>query len=568
MKYLDGSRVRHACSLTPTASAWAISDRASITSINQLVAHLCVCLLSTPPPVITHINVRVLSEIFVFNVRISSVIRSAINSALIDELELDSMPRPRSNSFDLGENPNCIAEAVVDINEQTVAAAGLIAASGMTKYENQESGFTHRRYTTDSVKRNEMSNEKLLLTKQKIQQEWVGEEVIRQPVSGAAEEEEVVNDAAATEPLDTADAGNKDDGKSKKKRRKKSIMKKKNSQRKNSSSSSNGSAGSESTLLGGKDTDSSSSFPTPGTSAVKDGDSAAVVVVASGAASKPDSSKEGFKPIQPDRQGIRDMDMHFFSDTEVTSTSRNNNSERPSTPVLSDTEFEMSQRGNHSDGQTDSAWKWGELPTPPGETSGDATKSVGQRKSMLTAMFSFMQQNRKGDGGLYLSDLDAEGMDPEVAALYFPEQRNKLGQAEDEEEVAANGRTIKYQGTPMEDDRESGNGTSLPHSPSSVELGSKMMVDSDLDESRERNLEYIALSTCGGLETSEPTPDEFDKYLVTYSEVRTSERVSVQVAESQQIVVHHVFSNACVDGLLFLVFDFHRFPFFPIIGLS
>lgn len=464
----------------------------------------------------------------------SSVIRSAINSALINDLELDEVPRPRRNSFDLGKNPNCIGEAqqmVVDNNEQAMAAAGLVVASGMTKYENQESGFTHRRYTTDSVQRNEMSTEKLQLTKQKIQQEWVG--VGEQPIvhTGGQVAAAVVKDdegeqmsreaTTGTEPVDMADGGSKDDGKSKKKRRKKSIMKKKNSQRKNSSSSSNGSAGSESTMLCGKDTDSSSSLPTPVASVKDSSEQTGVVVV--------DAAKEGFKPIQPDRQGAaRDMDLHFFSDTEVTTAQgRNNNNSRPSTPVLSDTEFEMSQRSSQSEaaqGVDSTAWKWGELPTPAGESAGDVTK--GQRKSMLTAMFSFMQQNRKGDGGLYLSDLDAEGMDPEVAALYFPEQRSKrAGVVEEEEEEEgedANGRAIEYQGGNrglMEDDQESGNGTSLPHSPSSVELGSKMMVDSDLDESREKNLDCIALSTCGGLESGEPSAEEFEKYLVTYSEV-------------------------------------------------
>lgn len=454
---------------------------------------------------------------------------------MISELELES-PRPRRNSFDLGENA-CMAEAqqlVVEGNEQAVAAAGLVVASGMTKYENQESGFTHRRYTTDSVKRNEMSNEKLLLTKQKIQQEWVGEQpIVRDPVVVAVVEQEAEeemmsrpDDQIPVDPVDVVDML-KEDGKSKKKRRKKSIMKKKNSQRKNSSSSSNGSAGSESTILG-KDTDSSSSLPTPVASLKDTADSSVVVVVPN---STPDT--EGFKPIKPERQqSMRDIDMHFFSDTEVTSNTGRNNSDRPSTPVLSDTEFEISQRSSQSEagqaGTPTAAWKWGELPTPTGgDAVGDASKTaVGQRKSMLTAMFSFMQQNRKGDGGLYLSDLDAEGMDPEVAALYFPEQRNKKSGDEEELEEDANGRTIKYpssSGGGIEDDRESGNGTSLPHSPSSVELGgsSKMaMMDSDLDESRERNLECIALSTCGGLEAGEPSADEFDKYLVTYSEVR------------------------------------------------
>lgn len=452
---------------------------------------------------------------------------SAINAALISELELDS-PRPRRNSFDLAEAQQQ-QPLVVDSNEQAVAAAGLVVASGMTKYENQESGFTHRRYTTDSVQRDEMSKAKLQLTKQKIQQEWVGEE---QPLVAPVEEQSSNNNTNKTQETATAAAADstamdvgdngKDDAKSKKKRRKKSIMKKKNSQRKNSSSSSNGSAGSESTILG-KDTDSSSSLPTPVASVKDTSDSSVKVVVASGSVPSAEGAEGAFKPIKPERQ-MRDMDMHFFSDTEVTSTTGNRNNN----DILSDTEFEMSQRSSQSEAaqagaEGQAAWKWGELPT--GESAGgdERTKAVGQRKSMLTAMFSFMQQNRKGDGGLYLSDLDAEGMDPEVAALYFPCKKGTgVEEIEMELEANANGRTIKYpSGSGMEDDRESGNGTSLPHSPSSVELGSKMTMDSDLDESsRERNLECLAMSTCGGLENGlEPTADEFDKYLVTYSEV-------------------------------------------------
>lgn len=449
---------------------------------------------------------------------------SAINVGLIDELEL---PRPRRNSFDLGENAAEQQLQPTDNNEAVMAAAGLVSATATTRYENQESGFTHRRYTTDSVQRNAMSNEKLLLTKQKIQQEWVGEQPIACGPSTVAEKQshqQQSQETSAVEAVEDVADGSKDDAKSKKKRRKKSIMKKKNSQRKNSTSSSNGSAGSEITLLG-KDTDSSSSQPTP-VASLKESVSAPVVVGA------PES--EGFKPIQPEKVGgggggqqerLRDLELHFFSDTEVATGSGRKNS-RPSTPVLSDTEFEIGQRCSQTEAaRGNAAWKWGELPTPPeGESPGDGEKGAGgNQRGMLTAMFSFMKQSRKGEGGLYLSDLDAEGMDPEVAALYFPEQAAAAA-AREQEEAEQESRGIKYQSGRVEDDRESGNGTSLPHSPSSVEggLGSSktmtMMMDSDLDESRERNLDCIALSTCGGLERGEPTIDEFEKHLVTYIE--------------------------------------------------
>lgn len=397
------------------------------------------------------------------------------------------MLRPRRNSIDSGENPPSGLESGSNDTKSELIAAE------RPKYENQTSSFTHRRYTTDSVQRNDMSNEKLKLTKQMIQQEWIG------PCDD--DKNEVISEAfdppasANIESIVPPEMSVTDDSKSKKKRRKKSIMKKKNSVRKNSSSSSAGSAVSE-VIPTGKDTDSSSSQQQTPVSSAPEGPV------------KVDESTEIFKPIEPAIDSrIRDLDVHFFSDTEVDTGVK---SSRPSTPILSDTEFEMTQRSSQtaaSDTCTPPAsWKWGELPTPTGDSSGDQKSGV-QRRSMLTAMFSFMQQNRKSENGLYLSDLDAEGMDPEVAALYFPEQH-----------VGKDRRSTKD--TSVDDDRESGNGTSLPHSPSSVELGSKTLMDSDLDDSRERHLDFIALSTCGGLDMGVPTMEEFNKHLLTYSEVK------------------------------------------------
>lgn len=113
------------------------------------------------------------------------------------------------------------------------------------------------------------------------------------------------------------------------------------------------------------------------------------------------------------------MDIHFFSDTEL--ASGKSPSSRPSSPIQSDTEFEVSQREKNVDVMTNSAsWKWGELPTK-GDENKDATtdeSKQAQRNSMLSGMFSFMKQTKKMrksvPEGVYLSDLDAEGMDPEV----------------------------------------------------------------------------------------------------------------------------------------------------------
>lgn len=120
---------------------------------------------------------------------------------------------------------------------------------------------------------------------------------------------------------------------------------------------------------------------------------------------------------------LRELDIHFFSDTEVAGKSP---SSRPSSPIQSDTEFEVSQREKNADVMTNSAsWKWGELPTKGDEIKEGTTdeSKQAQRNSMLSGMFSFMKQTKKMrksvPEGVYLSDLDAEGMDPEVGSSLF-----------------------------------------------------------------------------------------------------------------------------------------------------
>jgi phosphatidate phosphatase LPIN len=182
--------------------------------------------------------------------------------------------------------------------------------------------------------------------------------------------------------------------------------------------------------------------------------------------------------------------------------------ERPTTPVQSDTEFEVSQREKAENIMTHSAsWKWGELPTHEEKTD-NTTSAEAKRNSKLSNMFSFMKQTRKQSTegqGLYLSDLDAEGMDPEVAAMYFPPfSKETMGRSP---------QNIN------EEDRESGNGTSLPQSPSSMELIKS--VDSDYDEVKltDKYLDFVALSLCGGLENGGPSNEDFDRHRIEYSEV-------------------------------------------------
>lgn len=103
------------------------------------------------------------------------------------------------------------------------------------------------------------------------------------------------------------------------------------------------------------------------------------------------------------------------------------------------------------------SWKWGELPTTPVKSDVDNPlnndgKQV-DRNSTLSTMLSFMKtmkMRKNTSEGVYLSDLmNTNGMDPDVVAMYFPPKNQSFGADAD--------------------DRESGNGTSLPQSPSSMD---------------------------------------------------------------------------------------------------
>lgn len=62
-----------------------------------------------------------------------------------------------------------------------------------------------------------------------------------------------------------------------------------------------------------------------------------------------------------------------------------------------------------------------------------AAEAEAQR-SMLSGMFSFMKKTKRirhnpESEGIYLSDLNSEELDPEVAALYFPTSYRQGGHA-------------------------------------------------------------------------------------------------------------------------------------------
>ncbi|XP_066596542.1 phosphatidate phosphatase LPIN1 isoform X2 [Prorops nasuta] len=230
-----------------------------------------------------------------------------------------------------------------------------------------------------------------------------------------------------------------------------------------------------------------------------------------------------------------EIDFHFFSDTEVTK----NQISRPSSPVQSDTEFEiqkLNQEGNEreDDKSHQQSWKWGELPSPLPDTTHPSVRNsrissnlamqpsnnfntVAARRSMLSGMFSFMKKTSRvrhnpESEGIYLSDLNADELDPEVAALYFPSAHRRAS-------------ATKQKQCLDEGDTKSGNGPSLPQSPNTVEgvIGGAKSVDSDFEEPKQIILDGsidVSLSLCGGLDTENgPSEDFFQRNLLQYEDI-------------------------------------------------
>ncbi|KMY92206.1 phosphatidate phosphatase LPIN2 isoform X5 [Drosophila simulans] len=451
------------------------------------------------------------------------------------------LPLPRRNSIDFSkEEPK---EAVVE----------------GSKFENQVSDYTQRRHTDNTLERRNLSEKLKEFTTQKIRQEWAEHEELfqgeKKPADSELENQSKASNEAETEkevpaliedkekekeqikpdvnltPVTTSEA-TKEVSKSKTKKRRKKSQMKKNAQRKNSSSSSLGSAGggdlpsAETPSLGVSNIDEgdapiSSATNNNNTSSSNDEQPSAPLVTARTG----DDSPLSEIPHTPTSNPRLDLDIHFFSDTEITTPvggggagSGRAAGGRPSTPIQSDSELETTMRDKRHvvTEESTASWKWGELPTPEqakNEAMSAAQVQQSEHQSMLSNMFSFMKRaNRlrkeKGVGevgDIYLSDLDAGSMDPEMAALYFPSPLSKAA-------------------SPPEEDGESGNGTSLPHSPSSLEEGQKS-IDSDFDETKQqrdnnRYLDFVAMSMCGMSEQGAPPSDEeFDRHLVNYPDV-------------------------------------------------
>ncbi|XP_070070201.1 phosphatidate phosphatase LPIN3 isoform X4 [Drosophila takahashii] len=457
------------------------------------------------------------------------------------------LPLPRRNSIDFSkEEPK---EAAVEGG----------------KFENQVSDYTQRRHTDNTLERRNLSEKLKEFTTQKIRQEWAEHEELFQGEKKSTESELESQSKASNEaetekevqkeqpkpdltltPVTTSEA-TKEVSKSKTKKRRKKSQMKKNAQRKTSSSSSVGSAAGgdlpsvEAPSLGVSNIDegdaliSSATNNNNNTSSSNDElPSAPLVTARTG-----DDSPLSELPHTPTTNPRLDLDIHFFSDTEIATPvgggvggSGRAAGGRPSTPIQSDSELETTMRDKRHvvDDENAASWNWGELPTPEqakNEAMSAAQVQQSEHQSMLSNMFSFMKRaNRlrkeKGVGevgDIYLSDLDAGSMDPEMAALYFPTPKSK-------------------ETSPPEEDGESGNGTSLPHSPSSLEEGQKS-IDSDFDETKQQRdnkyLDFVAMSMCGMSEQGAPPSDEeFDRHLVNYPDDAIEQLMAQTVPEDEK----------------------------------
>ncbi|XP_045536740.1 phosphatidate phosphatase LPIN2 isoform X1 [Papilio machaon] len=183
-----------------------------------------------------------------------------------------------------------------------------------------------------------------------------------------------------------------------------------------------------------------------------------------------------------------------LSDTafEVHAASRHAKGSRSGTPVQSDTEVELS-RATSGD-KSSQSWRWGELPEPPlrGASAASPESSASPaspaspashaeplssdeerpgRRGVLSGMFRFMSTkdaNEATTEGVYLDDLDRGQVDPD---LYFPKHHT--------ERYRSVSGAVPQTGGPTEEEYESGNGPSLPQSPTSLEPPA---IDSDDDD--------------------------------------------------------------------------------------
>ncbi|XP_043672926.1 phosphatidate phosphatase LPIN3 isoform X1 [Vespula pensylvanica] len=341
----------------------------------------------------------------------------------------------------------------------------------------------------------------------------------------------------------------------KRKRKRKSIMRKKGSQRKTSNGSSSQTEMSETDITATEESHCESTLKGPSPVAEID--------------TKKDSpslltSTEEILEKRPE------TDFHFFSDTEITK----NQDSRPCSPVQSDTEFEMRKITQEGSEQEDDkahqqSWKWGELPSPPSDSTHPSHRNsvnssvvtpqsndTEAHRSMLSGMFSFMKKTSRvrhnpESEGIYLSDLNSDELDPEIAALYFPSSHRGATVVKDAKVVD-------------EEDTESGNGPSIPQSPNSVEgaIGGPKSLDSDFEEPKnsvfDSNFE-ISLSLCGGLDSENgPSKEAFHQNLLHYEDICSDPKLY----DNPNLVVkinnkYYNWTTACPIVMTYAVFQRH-----------
>ncbi|XP_071960100.1 phosphatidate phosphatase LPIN3-like isoform X2 [Antedon mediterranea] len=203
-------------------------------------------------------------------------------------------------------------------------------------------------------------------------------------------------------------------------------------------------------------------------------------------------------------------EFHPFSDNDATPIVSPHQT-RPPSPK-SDTEAEL-QRDVQGEEVDKLEWNWGQLPeqipdhekdVEKGEetpsTSGASSEKRGSKWSIMNFMRSTkkIRHSKTIEEGIYLDDLDSEGLDPEIAALYLnANPSNRI-------------RTIQEV---KDDDKSSDLGNSLPQSPSSVE---------GLPVAREYSqmpMDGVDMSLCGWPnESEEIAQDDFVQSIINYDE--------------------------------------------------
>lgn len=230
-------------------------------------------------------------------------------------------------------------------------------------------------------------------------------------------------------------------------------------------------------------------------------------------------------PEDPELANVKysamETDIHFFSDTEVTSGPSDSHRPRPPSvelaSVLSDSEVEMKRTTTTKPHQQ--SWNWGELPSPPPLNYRSAEADSNQqeaavKRSLLASLMGFMKRtkhmrNSPQSEGIYLSDLNVDDLEPHIAQLYFGNNYKQLEAAVQNDASGQRGGSVSS--------GESGRGPSISGSPNS-EPGSPAGPVLPMGE--------VALSLCGKLGTPDgPSAEEFAQHTLPYETLATDPNI-------------------------------------------